>query len=71
MWLTCVPSLPPENIPRSRSGTHASGKLPPPPRVRRQGNNVYLSLGNITSNPKAGLLFINRETGEMMSHDTQ
>lgn len=28
-----------------------------------QGNNMYLSLGNIVANPRAGLLFINRETG--------
>lgn len=30
-----------------------------------QGNNLYLSLGNIAANPRAGLLFINRETGEI------
>lgn len=35
------------------------------PKRLPQGNNLYLSLGNITANPKAGLLFINRQTGNL------
>ncbi|CAM9896778.1 unnamed protein product, partial [Choristocarpus tenellus] len=31
-----------------------------------KGNNLYLSLGNIVSNPRAGLLFIQRDTGDVL-----
>eukprot|EP00752_Nemacystus_decipiens_P018245 g16373.t1 len=31
-----------------------------------KGNNMYLSLGNIVANPRAGLLFIDRETGDIL-----